>query len=96
MGDLSGERKGAHQIVKKGKPSVHRLGINSRDELLKFYHHFLFALVLNLENITFILYLVQFFSSPFKPVSQLTKVSGKYMLPFDLSLNIFFSHNFLT
>ena len=76
MGDLSGERKGAHQIVKKGKTSVHRLGINSRDELLKFYHHFLFALVLNLENITFILYLVQ--------------LSGKYMLPFDLSLNIFF------
>ena len=62
---------------------MHRLGINSRDELLKFYHHFPFALVLNLENITFILYLVQFFSSPFKPV-------GKYMLPFDISLNIFF------
>lgn len=91
MGDLSGERKRAHQIVKKKmKMSVHRLGINSCDELLKFYHHLLFALVLNLENITFILYLVQFFSSPLKPVSQLTEVSGKYMIPFDLSLNIFF------
>ena len=72
-GDLSGERKRAHQIVKKKrKTSVHRIGINSHDELLKFYHHFLLDLVLNLENITFILYLFQFFSSPFKPVSQLT------------------------